>query len=505
MGRRLPFFRKMMGKTLFTKLAFALTVLLLGIGLLYSGLSTYLTKHYQQEFLQNLNHDLASNLLIERKLMSDGVLDEVALKETFTHYMVVNPSIEIYLLESDGKILSYSADPGKVKRKSVDMKPVMDFTEGKTFPLLGDDPRSYEKRKIFSVAPVSFADGSMKYIYVVLRGEEYERVERLFEESFLLQLSAAALFISLLVGLIVGLLLFLLLTRRLQTLSRLMHEFSESSFTGQGVYPERSSSDEIDKLGGHYNKMSQRIREQLDDLKNHDHLRRELVANVSHDLRTPLAALHGYIETLKLKSDTFDNATRTEYLDTALKHSRRLTKLVEELFELAKLDACETQLNIEPFSLAELVQDIIQKLSLTAKNQDIKLTMKVDEALPFVSADIALIERALENLVANALRHTTAEGEVVVMLSTLDENIEVKVADNGVGISESDLILIFDRFYRGHNKERSDHHAGLGLAIAQHIVQLHGSDVEVTSTEGEGSQFSFCLPKCNTTLSLNSQ
>ncbi len=492
-----------MGKTLFTKLALALTVLLLGIGLLYSGLSTYLTRHYQQEFLQNLNRDLASNLLIERKLMSDGVLDEVALKQTFTHYMLVNPSIEIYLLDPEGKILSYSADPGKVKRKSVDMKPVMDFTEGKMFPLLGDDPRSFEKRKIFSVAPVTFVDGSMRYIYVVLRGEEYERVERLFEESFLLQLSAIALFISLLIGFLVGLLLFLVLTRRLQTLSRLMNNFSASSFTGHEVYPERSSSDEIDSLGRHYNKMAERIREQLDDLKKHDHLRRELVANVSHDLRTPLAALHGYIETLKLKSDTFDDATRTEYLDTALKHSRRLTKLVEELFELAKLDASETQLHCEPFSLAELVQDIIQKLSLTAKNSRINLTMQVADGLPFVMADIALIERALENLVANALRHTSAKGEITVILSLLDidnkevdkNDVEIAVQDNGKGIPESDLAYIFDRFYRGHDKERSDHHAGLGLAIAQHIVQLHGSDIVVFSTEGAGSRFSFRLPQ----------
>ena len=335
----------------------------------------------------------------------------------------------------------------------------------------------------------------MKYIYVVLRGEEYERVERLFEESFLLQLSAIALLISLLIGFIVGLLLFLVLTRRLQKLSRLMRDFSESSFSGHEVYPERASNDEIDELGRHYNKMAQRIREQLDDLNKHDHLRRELVANVSHDLRTPLAALHGYIETLKLKSDTFDDATRSEYLDTALKHSKRLTKLVEELFELATLDASETPLKSEPFSLAELVQDIIQKLSLTAQNNHIQLTMQVGNGLPFVTADIALIERALENLVANALRHTQAEGEVTVILNVLDDNVEVSVQDNGKGIPEADLAHIFDRFYRGHNKERSDHHAGLGLAIAQHIVQLHGSEIAVLSAEGEGSRFSFSLPQ----------
>jgi two-component system OmpR family sensor kinase len=358
---------------------------------------------------------------------------------------------------------------------------------------LGDDPRSFEKRKIFSVAPVTFTDGSMKYFYVVLRGEEYERVERLFEESFLLQLSGAALFISLVIGLIVGLLLFLALTRRLQILSRLMRDFSESSFTGYEAYSELAVNDEIDILGRHYNDMAERIRDQLQDLKRQDNLRRELVANVSHDLRTPLAALHGYIETLKLKADSFDDATRNEYLDTAMKHSRRLTRLVEELFELAKLDASETQLHCEPFSLAELVQDIIQKFSLQAEVHRIKLSMQVADGLPFVMADIGLIERVLENLIANALCHTSAEGEVTLILRAVDDDVEIDVQDNGEGIAESELVHIFDRFYRGVNKERSDHHAGLGLAIAQHIVNLHGSEIQVTSAEGTGSRFFFRL------------
>lgn len=485
----------MMLKTLFTRLALALTVLLLGIGLLYSVLSTYLTRHYQQAFLQNLNRDLASNLVTQRKLLINGVLDEVALKKMFMHYMMVNPSIEIYLLDPQGTILSYSAEPGKVKRKSVDMKPVMEFTEGKVFPLLGDDPRSFEKHKIFSVAPVTFSDGSMRYIYVVLRGEEYERVERLFEESFLLQLSGAALLVSLVIGFLMGLLIFLALTRRLQTLSRLMRDFNKSSFTEHEVYPERAGSDEIDVLGRHYNDMAKRIRDQLDDLKRQDNLRRELVANVSHDLRTPLAALHGYIETLKLKAESFDEKTRNEYLDTALKHSQRLTRLVEELFELAKLDASEMQLHCEPFSLAELVQDIIQKFSLTAEDKHIKLTMQVADSLPFVVADIGLIERVLENLIANALCHTPAEGEVTLILTTVDSDVKIEVQDNGKGIAESELAHIFDRFYRGDNKERSDHHAGLGLAIAQHIVNLHGSEIRVISTDGTGSRFFFRLPQ----------
>ena len=486
----------MMPKTLFTKLALVLTVLLLGIGLLYSVLSTYLTRHYQQEFLQNLNRDLASKLITERELVSDGVINQGALKKTFTHFMMVNPSIEIYLLDAAGNILSYSAEPGQVKRKKVDMKPVMDFTEGKAFPLLGDDPRSFERKKIFSVAPISTSDGSMRYLYVVLRGEEYERIERLFQESFLLQLSGAAVFVSLVIGFMVGLLLFMVLTRRLQTLTRLMQRFSESQFTRHDLYLDggSGSGDEIDTLGRHYNSMAKRIREQLDDLKKQDDLRRELIANVSHDLRTPLAALQGYIETLELKAGEFDEQTRAEYLDIALKHSRRLTRLVEELFELATLDAREMTLHCEPFAPAELVQDVIQKFSLSAEADDIKLVMQAPDSLPFVYADIGLIERVLENLIGNALRHTPAQGEIAVLLREQGGAGEIEVRDSGSGIAATELQCIFDRFYRVGNMERSNHHAGLGLSIAQHIVTLHGGEIRVESELGSGTRFFFALP-----------
>ena len=211
-------------------------------------------------------------------------------------------------------------------------------------------------------------------------------------------------------------------------------------------------------------------------------------------MRTPLAALQGYIETLQLKAEGFDAATRAEYLDIALKHSQRLTRLVEELFELAKLEAKETQLHCEPFSLAELVQDVIQKFKLTAESGNIKLEMKAQKPLPFVNADIGLIERVLENLIANALRHTPAEGEITVMLKTNDTKVEIEVQDSGSGIAESELQNIFDRFYRVNNMERSSHHAGLGLSIAQRIVTMHGSKIRVTSKPGEGSRFIFDLP-----------
>ncbi|MBI5461413.1 MAG: HAMP domain-containing protein [Gammaproteobacteria bacterium] len=483
-----------MPRTLFSKLAITLGALLMGIGLLYILLSTSLSRHYQQVFLQNLNRDLARNLILDRNLVNGGRLDEAALRETFHHYMLVNPSIEIYLLDANGRIVSYSADPGDVKRRHVDLEPVREFLSGHGFPLLGDDPRSHDRRKVFSAAPLPSAGRAPGYLYVVLRGEEYDRIERLFQNDVLARLSGAAVLASLGVGLGVGLLLARALTRRLQRLSELMNRFCDSGFDDYMPIDERrGKADEIDRLGRHYNHMAERIRTQLEDLKRQDEVRRELVANVSHDLRTPLAALQGYIETLKIDAADLSSEIRVQYLDIALAHSRSLTRLVGELFELAKLDAREIHLRPEPFSVAELVQDVVLKFQLAAAERGVRLAMECGEPLPLVIADIGLIERVLENFIGNALRHTGQGGEIVLLLRRQDTNVEIGIRDDGDGIAPEDMPHIFSRFYRGGGQARSGYHAGLGLAIAQRIMHLHGEAIEVVSRPGQGALFRFRL------------
>ncbi|MBU2479249.1 MAG: HAMP domain-containing histidine kinase [Gammaproteobacteria bacterium] len=473
----------------------ALTLLLLGIGLLYIFLSASLAKHYQHVFLQHLNRNLAQDLIADRQLIDNGTLNEVALKKTFMHYMTVNPSIEIYLLDSSGNILSFSAEPGHVKRSRVDMEPVRAFLSGQNFPLLGNDPRSFDRNKIFSVAPIPTTERPNAYLYIVLRGELYDRTEQLFQGNFIAQLSGVAVMVSLVMGLFLGLLLFRILTKRLKNLTYLIEHFSANNFTEVTTYAENNERpDEIEKLGSHYNRMALRIRDQMTDLIRQDTMRRELVANVSHDLRTPLAALQGYIETLRLKDDELNYATRTQYLDVALMQSRRLTRLVNDLFELAKLDAHEMHINPEPFSLGELAQDVIQKFQLLANKQRIQLHLIYTQALPFVEADIALIERVLENFMSNALSNTSPDGKIEVALLDHAKGIRIEVRDNGKGISDNDLPHIFERSYQSGNSERGGEHAGLGLAIAQRIIKLHGDTIEVRSTPGLGTVFAFCLP-----------
>ncbi len=492
-----------MFRTLYARLAAALLGLFLILGA-FHVVSTFLTTRlYLQEVDQRVNRTLASHLASEEILMTNGRINQGALERVFHMLMVINPSIEIYLLDRSGGILAFSAPPGTVKRDHVALAPIRQFlTHGEKLPILGDDPRDVRRQKVFSVAalparrpgaPASQAEG---FLYVILGGEQYESAATLLRGSYVLKQSARAGLAALLLTTVAGLGTFRFLTRRLRNLTAKVDRFARTGFS-EGALDRagESKGDEIDQLATSFRLMEDRIGEQVRDLKETDALRRELVANVSHDLRTPLAALRGYLETLLLKEAALSPAERRDYLETAARHSERLGKLVSELFELATLDSRHSLLEMEPFSLAELVQDVVQKFRLAAENKGVTLTADPPGDLAFARGDIGLVERVLENLLDNALRYTSAGGTVGVTLQTEDDFLTVTVADTGSGIRTEELSRIFERFYRTAPREPgTEGGAGLGLAIAQRIIELHGGRIEAESSPGAGSRFRFWLP-----------
>ena len=487
-------------RTLYAKLSVALVAIVLAIAALYAVLTLVATRHHLQVTEQRLNQDLARDLVADRNLVEEGRINEAALREMFHDYMTINPSIEIYLIDLEGRILSFSADPGVVKRKRVSLGPVRAFLTGDDeYPLLGDDPRSHDGRKAFSVTPVPSAESPDGYLYVVLLGERVDSIAALLHTSFIAQYSGLALVVSVVVGSLAGLVVLRAMTRRLRRLTDHIDRFRAEGFrnfepfAATGPKRDDGNGDEIAQLGRAYDEMAARIGEQLDALEKTDALRREMVAHVSHDLRTPLATLHGYIETLKLKDAALEPAERERYLTVALDQSERLRRLVGDLFELAKLDAHEQMPACEPVSLPELVSDIAQKFQLEARRRDATIDIDAGEGLPMVDADIALVERVLENLIDNALSHSPDGGAIRIPIATNGNSVRVTVADSGPGIAPEHLPRVFDRFYQADNAHRGNSHAGLGLAIAKRIVELHGARLEVESTLGQGTAFSFQL------------
>ncbi|MDO3721550.1 ATP-binding protein [Marinobacter sp. chi1] len=483
-------------RTLYARLAVGLFLLLLIVGGLFTFLSLYSVRDYTAAVNQELNRDIASNLVLDRNLVTDGQLNQAELKKLFDLYMTIHPGIEIYLLDSDGEILSYSADPARIKRNRVSLEPIGALLENPgAFPVPGDDPRSHDRRKVFSVTTVPLESGATGYLYVVLRGEEYDLVESMVHGNQLLKMGAGALAISLVVGLMAGLVFFHLLTRRLSRLTGRVEAFDLSGETRALAHRPalNAPGDDIDYLAARFEQMAGRIGAQVDLLKEKDHQRRQLVAQVSHDLRTPLASIQGYLEALKMKQAQLSPDEQARFLDVALAETWRLGRLVDELFELAALEAKEKQPSPEPLVLAELLHDVVQKHQPEAERASVRLRIGHVEGVR-VMADIAMTERILDNLISNAIVHSPADSEVILEVARDDSVALVSVSDAGTGIDSRDINRLFEPFYQGTGA-KSAGHAGLGLAITHRLVTLQGGQIDV-SNEGPagGAQFRVRLP-----------
>lgn len=299
------------------------------------------------------------------------------------------------------------------------------------------------------------------YVYIVLGSEAYQSVAGLTERSYALRGILGVMAGALLLVFGTGVLLFRVLTRRLHGLQREM-----TAFQTQFVAPNAATAatpparDEIEELQRGFAVLAGCISSNVAARERAETARRERMGNISHDLRTPLAALQGYLETLQMKDATPSPAERQKYLGIAMRRAARLNTLIASFFELAKLDAREAAAHIEPFSLAELVQDEVQQFALAAQRKGVHLRTQLPENLPMVIGDIGLIERALENLLSNALRHTPQGGEVSVSLESCRENgwryVQVEVRDNGEGIAPAHLSRIFDRNFRADDNSEDD-------------------------------------------------
>ena len=482
-------------RSLYAKLSVGLVLVLLIVGVVYLGLSLSFTKEYLAQADQQFNLELAETLVAEGQLVNEDRLDKAALKQTFEMYMGINPSIEIYLLDASGEILAFSADPGRVKRTTVSLEPIRRFLARPNAALvLGDDPRSDERQKPFSVTAIPTANGQPGYLYVVLRGEAYESAARVFEDRYILRAGVWIVAASLALGLLAGLGLFYLLTRRLTRLADQMDALRRSGFQRHAPFTTNKpyGADEIERLGQTYDQMAQRIRTQLNELSSRDAERRELIAQVSHDLRTPLANLHGYLETLDIRRDQLSRDQVEHYVGIALRQSDQLTALVESLFELAHLEARDVAPVIEPFAVNELIHDVAIKFRPRAHQRDIDIVVDAPSESTLALGDIRLIERVLDNLIENAIVHSGASDVVTLQVRNGTDHITIAVADRGAGIAPEVLPRIFDPFFR-RSDDVARRHAGLGLAIVKKIVSLHGESVEVLSEVGTGTVFSFRL------------
>jgi len=482
-------------RTLYGKISLIFLLLIFVVGAIEVFISVKSSINYVCEASQKLNYTLAQDLAHRFEPMLKDSLDYNAINNTIKDLMVMNPRVDIYLVDQHGHLIAYFEKPEKIKRKMIRIEPIHEFVDKDsygTLPIFGDDPLHETRKKVFSAAPVTIGHKEKGYLYVILASARYELAAEGIRGSYILKTSAIALTTILVFGAVVGMIFFFFVTKRLHQVTRTVHAFE------QGDYERRlpvNSDDEVAELALAFNRMADTIQKNIREMEKNAVLRRELIANISHDLRSPLASIQGYIETVLMKDDQLTADERKQFLETILKNVRNLNQLVHELFDLSKFDAKQSQPHFEPFSIADLTQDVALKFQPIAEDRGIHLLTKLPVNLPFVYGDIGMIERVLSNLIDNALRYTRSGGKVTVELKKENNAVRVSVADTGKGIPKEDLPYVFDRFYRVEkSRSRSSvEGSGLGLAIAKKIIEAHNSTIKVDSRLNSGTVFYFDL------------
>ncbi len=501
---------------MFNSLYSRIALVLFAMFLIMAGFLFWFFEHTsiatQNETSQKLYLNLADSIVNDLGVISNNQFDLELIEAAFHKIMILGPNIELYVLDRMGKIISFGVPDKKIKRSHINLQPIIAFIEKtQSLPILGDDPRALERQKIFSAAAVYEKNNSIGnkavdntrigYLYIIIGGEYYDSISTTLRLSTTWRISLLGIATALSFLLIASLILFYALTRPLRQLTREIKVFEQSDFKVKTTFQlaplNNTKKDEIYQLRQSFQHMQQRIIEQLEHLKKNDAIRREFLAYVSHDLRTPLAGMRAYLETLELKQASMSNEERQIFIKKTRRNGDRLQKMISELFELTRLENHQIELTQEVFSIGDLLSDIYVSLESKAVEKQVSLKIDFQQVNVQVYGDIAKIERVIQNLTENAIRYSKANSSVVIKTTLIKNNkLRICICDQGIGIHAKDLPYIFEPYFRASDEYKLKHKgAGLGLAISQRLLRLHNISLQVKSEINKGTLFCFSLQK----------
>lgn len=480
------------GNLLFWKIAAVFSILLVILGVVYMLIASRLSRSYYTTAHQELYGNVASHLANFTHPLRNGQPDTTVTHDIIHSIMVANPSVEVYLLDTAGKITDYVVPDKSVRQRHVNITTVKQWLAVKSGERpLGDNPKQPDEPSIFSAAPV-YENGRLTgYVYAVLASEKQREILSTLNSDLSFRLGKYIFLCALLIALVVGIITFFLITDSICQIAAVVRRFKEGDYAAR---IEGYAKGNLGMLTATFNEMADVIVDNFEKISATDRFRQELIANVSHDLRTPLSIMQGYVETLMIKKDSLTEQEKNKYLSVVLESTKKLSVLVEQLFQYAKLEANQVSPEKEQFLLNELVSDILMAYQLKAKERNITLSLDTTGTLSPVFADIALTERVLQNLIDNAFKFTPDGGRITIQLKQTSNGIQVQVADTGIGIAQEDQAYIFERYKQLHKDELPKKGMGIGLAIVKKILELHQSSIQVTSTPGNGAAFWFVLP-----------
>ncbi len=465
--------------------------LITAMGLLFIAITFFATTAYHQASTQLLNKDVAGHVAKFTYAFTNKGLDKTQADSVFYNAMVLNPNTEVYFLDTAGNVLYSKATEAPLKQQRVDPAPIKKYlaSSGNVY-IKGADPRDPGNPKIFSAATVGNG-GATGYIYVILDSQKTESIMTVLFGSHVMSLVIKAIAVIIALSFLIVYGYARKAKKNFMQLVTVLARFESGDYTARFS---TASKDEMQPVTNAFNKMADLLTDNINKVSRSEEDRKVFIANISHDLRTPLAIARGYCETLLLQSGKREllPEEREKYLQLVFTKMVQIENMVKQLFELSKMEAVEFAPKKEPFVLSEIVQEAVNNFQLLAAEKNVRLKCVQCLYHVWVNADISLMERVVQNLVENAVKNTPEGGSIEAAIAVENQDLLFTLANDGPPLRNELMQWINDYKDSGITDNRPQK-PGLGLLIVQKILHLHNTRLEATVKEAR-TVFCFRLP-----------
>ena len=401
---------------IFTRISVLVFILITVLSILFIAITYLSTTHFYQAGTQLLNKDVAAHVAKFTSPFEENGINKKKADSVFYNAMVLNPSIEVYFLDTTGKVLYYQSPDTVIQLWNLPLEKIRRYinSQGSEY-ITAPDPKDPSQEKVFSASEVYNHSKRLGYIYVVLGGKEYGNAYSMLFGSHIGSLGLKVFIIVVVLSLLISIFYFNRLQKNYRNIIQVLERYQDGDPDAR--FPS-TMRNEFAPITASFNTMADLLSNNLHKLHKSEKERKDFIANISHDLRTPLAVARGYTETLLagIQKQNTSKEQETEYGQLVLKKIQHVEKLVQQLSELSKMESLESMPSREPFLFSELLDELVKTYQMPAAEKNIQLNCTGCRDMYWINADIRMMERVIQNLLDNALKYTPSGGSIHVTL-----------------------------------------------------------------------------------------
>lgn len=481
--------------SIFRRITIFVFTLITVLCVLFIGITYFSTTNFYLASTQLLNKDVAAHIAQFTSPFENDSINTKKADSVFYNAMVLSPSAEVYFLDTGGKVIAFHAPKSALKLWTLPLANIKQqiASKGEAY-LKGPDPKDPFNDKIFSAVAVKGKTRSLGYIYVILGGDK--NVTNLLFGSYIGNFLVEVFCVIIAFSIVVAFIYLKRIERSFKDMMVVLDRFQNGDLEARFAIKEQN---ELAGITQSFNKMADLLVFNIHQLKKSEKERKNFIANISHDLRTPLAIARGYVETLAIKKvdNDLSVADQAAYVQITLNKIKQVDDMVNQLFELSRIESVEFKASKEPFVLSEIAQEQVKIFQLAALQKKIVLKCTQCQYHVWINADVSMMERVIQNLVDNAVNNTPEDGIIQVSLVVEGNQLIFRIQNTGSPLADDLLEWINSVKEDSTLTARWSSRSGVGLLIVKKMLQLHASSLHAYTDSIAGNTFEFSMPVYN--------